>query len=83
MAAHYVDAFEANPDAPDAAEVRRLAHEALVRAGDRAESLAAAREAQRYLVQAADRRERGSGVLEHLGDRDLAADRADVPGALT
>ena len=45
VAAHYVDAFEANPDAPDAAEVRRLAHETLVRAGDRAESLAAAREA--------------------------------------
>ena len=54
VAAHYVDAFEANPDAPDAAEVRRLAHEALVRAGDRAESLAAAEEALRYLVQAAE-----------------------------
>ena len=54
VAAHYVDAFEANPDAPDAAEVRRLAHEALVRAGDRAESLAAAKEALRYLVQAAE-----------------------------
>ena len=54
VAAHYVDAFEANPEAADAADVRRLAHEALVRAGDRAESLAAAGEAQRYLVQAAD-----------------------------
>src|SRR5581483_7536110 len=54
VAAHYVDAYGANPDAPDAADVRRLAHEALVRAGDRAESLAAAAEAQRYLVQAAD-----------------------------
>ena len=54
VAAHYVDAYGANPDAPDAADVRRLAHDALVRAGDRAESLAAAGEAQRYLVQAAD-----------------------------
>jgi class 3 adenylate cyclase/tetratricopeptide (TPR) repeat protein len=54
VAAHYVDAYRANPDAPDAADVRRLAHEALVRAGNRAESLAAAGEAQRYLVQAAD-----------------------------
>jgi tetratricopeptide (TPR) repeat protein len=54
VAAHYVDAFEANPEAPDAADVRRRAHEALVRAGDRAQSLAAAGEAQRYLVQAAD-----------------------------
>jgi tetratricopeptide (TPR) repeat protein len=64
VAAHYVDAFEANPDAPDAADVRRRAHEALVRAGGRAESLAAAAEAQRYLVQAAeltdDPRERAS-----------------------
>jgi class 3 adenylate cyclase/tetratricopeptide (TPR) repeat protein len=70
VAAHYVDAFEANPDAPDAADVRRLAHDALVRAGDRAESLAAAGEAQRYLVQAAgltdDRRER-AGLLFRAG----------------
>ena len=54
VAAHYVDAFKANPEAPDAADVRRRAHEALVRAGDRAESLAAAGEAQRYFVQAAE-----------------------------
>src|SRR5512146_1052541 len=33
----------------DAPEVRRQAHEALVRAGERAESLAASGEAQRYL----------------------------------
>jgi class 3 adenylate cyclase/tetratricopeptide (TPR) repeat protein len=70
VAAHYVDAYEANPDAPDAADVRRLAHEALVRAGGRAESLAAAGEAQRYLVQAAeltdDRSER-AGLLGRAG----------------
>ena len=42
IAAHYVDAYEANPEADDAAEVREQAREALVRAGERAESLAAA-----------------------------------------
>ena len=82
VAAHYVDAFEANPDAPDAADVRRRAHEALVRAGGRAESLAAAGEAQRYLAQAAeltdDPRERASllgrsGWLAYnAGDFDAA-----------
>src|SRR6266536_1617923 len=41
VAAHYVDAYEANPEAADAADVRRQTHEALVRAGERAESLAA------------------------------------------
>ncbi len=53
VAAHYVDAYEANPEAADAGEVRRLAYEALARAGERAASLAALGEAQRYLVQAA------------------------------
>ena len=53
IAAHYVDAYEANPEAEDAAEVREQARAALVRAGERAESLAASGEAQRYLTQAA------------------------------
>jgi class 3 adenylate cyclase/tetratricopeptide (TPR) repeat protein len=70
VASHYVDAFEANPDAPDADDVRRSAHEALVRAGGRAESLGAAGEAQRYLVQAAgltdDRRQQAS-LLHRAG----------------
>jgi predicted ATPase/class 3 adenylate cyclase len=70
VAAHYVDAYEANPEAADAADVRRQAHEALVRAGERAESLAASGEAQRYLAQAADltddTRERAS-LLDRAG----------------
>jgi class 3 adenylate cyclase/tetratricopeptide (TPR) repeat protein len=52
VAAHYLDAYEAVPDADDAAEIREKARGALVRAGDRAESLAASAEAQRYLEQA-------------------------------
>ena len=53
IAAHYLDAYEANPQAADSAEVRDKAREALIRAGERAESLAAAGEAQRYLAHAA------------------------------
>ncbi len=53
IASHYLSANEAAPDAPDAAEIRDKARETLVRAGDRAASLGAPGEAQRYLEQAA------------------------------
>jgi class 3 adenylate cyclase/tetratricopeptide (TPR) repeat protein len=82
VAAHYVDAYEANPDAADAADVRAKARQALVRAGDRAESLAASGEAQRYLAQAADLtddpRERAA-LLDRAGW--LAYHAADLDGA--
>jgi predicted ATPase/class 3 adenylate cyclase len=51
IASHYLDAYEASPDAPDAAEIREQARAALTRAGERAESLGAAEEAQRYFEQ--------------------------------
>jgi class 3 adenylate cyclase/tetratricopeptide (TPR) repeat protein len=54
LASHYLDAYREAPDAPDAAEIKVKAHEMLARAGDRAASLAAAREAQRYYQQAAE-----------------------------
>ena len=82
IAAHYVEAHEANPQADDAAEVREQAREALVRAGERAESLAAAAEAQRYLEQAAsmtdDPRERAA-LLNRAGW--LGYHAADLAGA--
>ena len=84
VAAHYVDAYEAVPDAEDAEEVRAKAHEALVRAGERAESLAAASEAQRYLAQAArltddasrqaDLLDRAGFLAMHAADYDRAAE---------
>jgi class 3 adenylate cyclase/tetratricopeptide (TPR) repeat protein len=52
-AAHYRAAYDAAPDADDAAEVKASARDALVRAGDRADSLGAAGEAMRYLSGAA------------------------------
>src|SRR5262249_7840813 len=54
LASHYLDAYREAPDAPDAAEIKARAREMLARAGDRAASLAAAREAQRYYQQAAE-----------------------------
>jgi tetratricopeptide (TPR) repeat protein len=54
IASHYLDAYSAQPDANDAEEVKAKAQAALVRAGDRAESLGAAGEALRYLEQASE-----------------------------
>jgi class 3 adenylate cyclase/tetratricopeptide (TPR) repeat protein len=52
VAAHYVDAYTAAPDDPDAEEIRSKARQTLVRAGDRAASLAANAEAQRAFERA-------------------------------
>jgi tetratricopeptide (TPR) repeat protein len=54
LASHYLDAYSAVPDAEDAAEIEAKARAMLVRAGERAASLAAAREAQRYFEQASE-----------------------------
>ena len=54
LASHYLDAYRAAPDADDAPEIRSRGREMLTRAGERAASLAAAREAQRYFEQAAE-----------------------------
>ena len=53
VAAHYLDAYEAAPDAPDAEEIRSRARGQLVRAAERAASLAAPADAQRHFEQAA------------------------------
>jgi class 3 adenylate cyclase/tetratricopeptide (TPR) repeat protein len=54
IAAHYLAAHQALPDAGDAAEIGDRARAMLVRAGERAASLAAATQAARYLTQAAE-----------------------------
>ncbi len=54
LASHYLEAYRAGPDAEDAGEIRAKAREMLTRAGERAASLAAAREGQRYFEQAAE-----------------------------
>jgi class 3 adenylate cyclase/tetratricopeptide (TPR) repeat protein len=54
IAAHYVDAYRAAPDAEDAQEIKLKAQEMLTRAGERAASLAANDEAQHYFERAAE-----------------------------
>src|SRR5439155_24259593 len=53
IAAHYLDAYGAAPDADDAPEIRARAQEMLTRAGERAASLAANDEALHYFERAA------------------------------
>jgi predicted ATPase/class 3 adenylate cyclase len=70
VASHYLDAYQAAPDAEDAGEIKEMAREMLTRAGERAASLGAGREAQRYFEQAA---ELTDDVLERAALDDRAA----------
>jgi predicted ATPase len=54
LAAHYLDAYQAAADEPDAADLKTKAFETLVRAGERAASLGANAEAQSAFERAAD-----------------------------
>jgi len=54
IASHYTEAHELAPDAPDAEDIKAKARDALVRAGERAASLAANEEAQHYFERAMD-----------------------------
>jgi class 3 adenylate cyclase/tetratricopeptide (TPR) repeat protein len=54
LASNLLEAYRASPDAPDAAEIQTRARDTIDRAGERAASLAANEEAQRYFEQAAD-----------------------------
>src|SRR5207253_4258150 len=54
LASHYTDAYLAEPDAPDAGAIRENARSTLVRAAERAASLAANTEALHYFERAAE-----------------------------
>jgi class 3 adenylate cyclase/tetratricopeptide (TPR) repeat protein len=82
VASHYVEAFRAAPDASDAAEIKAKARDALVQAGRRAASLAAADEARHYFEQAielADDEVGRAGLHEQAGR--MAWTRARIPEA--
>jgi class 3 adenylate cyclase/tetratricopeptide (TPR) repeat protein len=64
VASHLLEAHRAAPDAPDAPEIQARAMDMLMRAGDRAASLAAPDEARRYYEQA----------IELSGDPAVQAD---------
>jgi class 3 adenylate cyclase/tetratricopeptide (TPR) repeat protein len=67
IASHLLEAYRLDPDAPEAEALRAHAYAALLRAGERAGSLGASTEAQRYFEQAAelgaDPREQAAGLV--------------------
>ncbi|HJP65958.1 MAG TPA: hypothetical protein VKA30_06620, partial [Actinomycetota bacterium] len=79
VASHYLDAYEAMPDAEDAAEIKSHAREAMIRAGRRSRSLASHDEAGRYFLRAADLTDDVSGkakLEESAGEEIYNAGRA-------
>jgi class 3 adenylate cyclase/tetratricopeptide (TPR) repeat protein len=92
LASHYIDAYAAGPDVDGADAVRRRASELLMRAGDRAESLGATTEAQRYYTRAAELSEtqldeaalldRAAQMAVRAAAQDAAADLAERAQAL-
>jgi tetratricopeptide (TPR) repeat protein len=81
VAAHYLEAYRAAPQAPDAVEIKAQARAALVRAAERAASLAASAEAQRYFEQAMDLADEPLERAE-LAERAGAAARAGAETAV-
>jgi class 3 adenylate cyclase/tetratricopeptide (TPR) repeat protein len=82
IASHYLAANEAAPDADGAAEIRDKAQSMLVRAGERARSLAAAAEGRRYFekaVELTDDPSTKAALLHRAGE--MATLSADLEGA--
>jgi len=81
IASHYLDAYRAAPDADDAAAIKATACDRLARAAERAASLAANDEAQRYFEQAADLAEdvrTTAELYERAGEAARSNGRHDV-----
>ncbi|HXD71114.1 MAG TPA: adenylate/guanylate cyclase domain-containing protein, partial [Gaiellales bacterium] len=84
VAGHYLAAAAADPDAADAGEIARRAVNALRQAGQRASSLAATEEAQRYYEQAAalaTEPAEQADLLEHAGIMAQRGGRASAARA--
>jgi class 3 adenylate cyclase/tetratricopeptide (TPR) repeat protein len=79
LAAHYLDAAAADPDASDAPAIRAAARETLAEAGRRAASLALGAEAQRTFEKAAELAEDDSTRADLLEDAGRAARQAGDP----
>ena len=80
VATHYLDAYQAAPDDPDADEIRTTARAMLVRAAERAASLAATVEAQRAYERAlelTDEPDAQAELHEQAGIMARAGTRAD------
>jgi class 3 adenylate cyclase/tetratricopeptide (TPR) repeat protein len=84
VAAHYLDAWRTTPDAANANELKAKARDMLIRAGERAASLAASEEAQRYFDQAAelaDQPLRRAWLLERAGEMAWTGGRGEAAEA--
>jgi class 3 adenylate cyclase/tetratricopeptide (TPR) repeat protein len=81
VASHYVNAYEALPDADDAGEIKGRAVEMLAQAGERAASLAASAEARRYFEQACELTEEPAERAALLARAGEMAGRAGDPEA--
>ncbi len=84
VASHYLAAYQDAPGAEDAEEIRARCSAMLVRAGERAASLAAPHEAQRYFDEAAEMAVGGEmqgQLLERAGMAAAAA--GDTDGAIS
>jgi class 3 adenylate cyclase/tetratricopeptide (TPR) repeat protein len=85
IAAHLLDAYRLDPAAADSEPLRLEAHEALLRAGERAASLGAPTEAQRYFERAAelatDPHGQAAGLIR-AGEMAVAAGETEHSGEL-
>jgi class 3 adenylate cyclase/tetratricopeptide (TPR) repeat protein len=82
-ASHYLDAYKLFPDASDAPEIKAKAQRMLARAGERASSLAALGEAQRFFTQAAEVSDDPVARAEMLENAGMAArSAADADSAM-
>jgi class 3 adenylate cyclase/predicted ATPase/ribosomal protein L40E len=77
IASHLLDAYRIDPDTPDAKALRSKAHEALLRAAERATALGAPGGAQRYYEQAA---ELAPGPAEQAAALSRAGEAASAAG---
>jgi class 3 adenylate cyclase/tetratricopeptide (TPR) repeat protein len=84
VAAHYLEAWQATPDATDGQELKAKARDMLVQAGERVAALAASEEAQRYFEQAAeltDQPLRRAELLERAGEMAWTGQRGEAAAA--
>jgi class 3 adenylate cyclase/tetratricopeptide (TPR) repeat protein len=84
VAAHYLEAYRAAPDADDAATIKSAACAHLARAADRAASLAANEEAERCYEQAAElagQPTTEAELLERAGEAARAGGRIEAAGS--
>ncbi len=85
LAAHYLEAYNLAPQDPDANQVKERAADVLSLAGERAASLAANAEAERYFQKAAELAgapSRQADLLDHAGRAAWKTGRADAAAQL-